>query len=442
MSDSRMSFPSAAEFTRRAEAVIPGGSHTYSRGRDRFPQQAPNGIVRGKGARVWDQDGNCLVDWSMGLSAVSLGHAAEAVNSAVCDAVQNGVLFQRTSVLEVEAAERFAAFTGDEMVKFARHGSSVTTAAVKLARAHTGRPMVAVPKEHPFFSFDDWFIGTTACDFGIPDELKKFTVQFSYNDLGSLEDLFAAHPGKIACVMLEPVKFDPPVPGFLEGIRDLCDRDGAVLVFDEMVCGLKYGLPGAAARFGIKADLSTWGKGIANGFSCAALTGRADIMRLGGLEPEGARKLFMLSTTHGGESVGLAAMMATLDRFADGRVVEANWANGETLRRHLHEVFANHGLSDHLKVIGYPCLMAMEILGPDRRPDPGFTTLLMQEVIAHGVLFQGLFSLTPSHGPAELDDTVSAFDRACAVYRRALDQGGTSGLLVGPAVKPVFRKHV
>ena len=436
----RLSFEKSKAFTAAIEKVVPGGSHTYSKGRDQFPQEAPNGITHGKGARVWDADGNCLVDWSMGLTSVSLGHAYPDVNKAVCDAIETGVNFQRPAALELAAAEKFVEFAGTEMVKFAKHGSVVTTAAVKLARAFTGRRRVAVPREHPFFSFDDWFIGTTAADFGIPEELKQFSLTFSYNNIESLHALFRQYPDDIACVMLEPVKFDAPQNDFLGEIRELCTRYGAVLVLDEMVTGLKFGSPGASRYFGVEADIYTYGKGIANGFSCTALTGRADILRLGGLEPEGARKLFLLSTTHGAESSGLAAMIKTLDVFGDGSIIAENWRVGEALRQRLEAVIVRHGLQSYLRIIGYPCMMALETLGADGAADMALRTLFLQEMIARGVLFQGLLVVTPSHGPQELTDTENAFDAACAVYRQAIEQHSVEGLLTGPVVKPVFRR--
>ncbi len=440
LSNCRLSFPRSKAFTERIERLVPGGSHTYSRGSDRFPQEAPNGIVRGKGARLWDADGNCLVDWAMGLTAVSLGHADEEVNRAVCEAIGNGVIFQRSSQLELEAAESFLSVTGTEMVKFARHGSAVTTAAVKLARSYTGRDKVAVPAEHPFFSYDDWFIGTTASNAGIPQDATRHTLRFSYGDPESLHALFRRHPGEIACVMMEPIKFDAPPEGYLQEVAALCRREGTVFALDEMISGLKFAVPGASAWLGVEADLYTYGKGIANGFANAALTGRAEIMRIGGLEPKGARKVFLLSTTHGGEAVGLAATIATLRRFADGRLVRENWERGERLRTRLQAVIDRHGLSNHLRLKGFPCLMAFEVLGPEGKPDPAFQTLFLQEVIAHGVLLQGLFVMTPSHGDAEIADTERAFDAACAVFRQACERRSVEGLLAGEPVKPVFRR--
>jgi glutamate-1-semialdehyde 2,1-aminomutase len=441
MSNRRLKFEKSKAFTAAVEKVVPGGAHTYSKGRDQFPQESPSGITRGKGARVWDADGNVLIDWSMGLASVSLGHAHPEVNKAVIEAIETGVNFQRPSELELKAAEALLSITGTDLVKFAKHGSVVNTGAVKLARAFTGRTKVAVPKEHPFFSFDDWFIGTTPVDFGIPEELKQFTLTFGYNDIESLELLFRENPDEICCVMMELAKFEAPKPGFLEEVRSICKREGAVFVVDEMVTGFKFGVPGAATYFGIDADILTFGKGIANGFASCALTGRGDIMNLGGLEPEGSRKLFLLSTTHGAESSGLAAMVKTLEILRDGTIIQENWRTGELLKSRLEAIFAEHGLERYLRVVGYPCLMAIEINGPQGTADAAFRTLFLQEVIARGVLFQGLFFLTPSHGQEELDETLQAIDEACAVYSQALAAKSVDGLLVGPPVKPVFRKY-
>jgi len=438
----RPSFAKSQAFTRRLERVVPGGAHTYSKGRDQFPQESPSGIVRGEGARVWDIDGNRLIDWGMSLASVSIGHGHPEIVGAVCRAIQGGVNFSRPAALELEAAERFVRFSGDDMVKFARHGSCVNSAAVKLARAFTGRAKVAVAAEHPFFSFDDWFIVSTPTDFGIPEEIGKFTVKFRYNDIDSLRRLFETDGDDIACVMLEPVKFEPPRDGFLEAVRALCTERGAVLVFDEMQSGLKFPLPGAGRHFGVAADLTTWGKGIGNGFSISALSGRAEIMQLGGIDHEGQRKLFLISTTHGAELVGLSALIATLDFFERGDVVGANWATGRRLRERLEAVFRRHGLSDHLSIVGYDGHLSLVILGPKKVPDDSFRTLLMQELIAGGVLFQGTFVMTPSHGQAEIDETADTFDAACGVFARALSAGTTDGLLIGPATRPVFRRFV
>lgn len=436
-------FTKSREFSARIHDLVPGGAHTYSKGDDQFPFNAPAAISHGKGARVWDLDGNEYIDCSMGLTSVSIGHGYEPVVRAMCEAAMRGTNFQRPATIELEAAERFLeTVQAGDMVKFAKNGSTVTTAAVKLARAYTGRNRVALCREHNFFSYDDWFIVTTPCDRGIPEPTRALTVGFSYNDIASVQALFEPKDHDIACLIMEPVKFDPPRDDFLQQVAELCRAHGVVFILDEMISGFKWGMKGAQHCFGVKSDLATWGKGIANGFSACALTGRADIMELGGIRHERGDKLFLISTTHGAETTGLAAMIATIDEFERYGMIEANWERGERLRGRLNDAIVRHGLATALEVKGDACLLALICRNAQGAPDDAFRTLMMQEMITRGVLFQGLFYTTWSHQEAELDEIVAAFDEACSVYRRAIENGTCEGLLIGPPAKPVFRKRV
>ena len=436
-------FEKSREFSNRIHQLIPGGAHTYSKGDDQFPQNAPAAIVRGEGARVWDPDGNSFIDCSMGLTSVSIGHGYAPVARAVSEAAMQGVNFQRPAVLELEAAEVFLdTVQSGEMVKFAKNGSTVTTAAVKLARAFTGRTRVALAREHNFFSYDDWFIATTPADFGIPNEAKNLSAAFSYNDIESVEKLFEQPDHDIACLIMEPVKFDPPKDEFLHRVGDLCRKHGVVYILDEMISGFKWGLKGAQHHFGVKPDLATWGKGIANGFSCCALTGRKEIMDLGGIRREGQRKLFLISTTHGAESTGLAAMLATIAEFKEKDMIASNWVRGESLRNALQASIQRYGLDKYLSVVGYPCLLALVCRNSQGTPDDAYRTLFMQEMIARGVLFQGLLYTTWSHQQPQLDEISHAFDQSCEVYKESIAAGNCDRLLVGPSAKPVFRRTI
>jgi len=295
----------------RLHELVPGGAHTYARGADQYPEDMAPVIARGFGARVEDLDGNTFVEYGMGLRAVTLGHGYEPVTSAVAQAITEGVSFTRPSGLELRAAETFLAqVPGAEMVKFAKNGSDVTTAAVKLARAATGRTRVAVCRSQPFFSTDDWFIGTTPMRAGVLEAESRLTVGFDYNDLDSVRSLLARYPGEIACLILEPATAGAePERGFLEGLRELADEDGFVLVFDEMITGMRWSRHGAQHVYGVTPDLSTWGKALGNGFPISALAGRRELMELGGLRTDASR-VFLLSTTHGAETAGLAAYLA------------------------------------------------------------------------------------------------------------------------------------
>lgn len=436
-------FTKSKEFSSAIHDLIPGGAHTYSKGDDQFPKNAPAAITHGKGARVWDLDENEYIDCSMGLTSVCIGHGYEPVAQAVAEAAYKGSNFQRPALIELEAAKLFLETTqSGDMVKFAKNGSTVTTAAVKLARAYTGRNRVAIAREHNFFSYDDWFIVTTPCDTGIPSQTRSMTAAFSYNDFASVEALLANNDHDIACFILEPVKFDPPKDDFLQKVAALCKERGVLLILDEMISGFKWSLKGAHNFLGVEPDMATWGKGIANGFSACALTGRADIMELGGIRNEGRDKLFLISTTHGAETTGLAAMNATIQAFQQHDMIASNWQRGAALKERLQQIINTRGLQNALQLVGYPCLFALVCRNAEGNTDDFFRTLMLQEMIARGVLFQGLFYTTWSHQQAEMDHMAMAFDEACSVYRKAIDAGTTKTLLVGPPAKPVFRKKI
>jgi glutamate-1-semialdehyde 2,1-aminomutase len=271
-----MKYARSHQLQARAHRVIPGGCHTCAKGDDQYPQLAPGFIARGAGCRVWDVDGNEYVEYGMGLRAVTLGHAFPSVVSAAQNAMLGGVNFTRPCEIEVRCAETFLEMVPNaEMVKFTKDGSAATSAAVKLARAHTGRDLIAICRSHPFFSSEDWFIGTTAMDAGIPQAIKDLTVSFDYNDMDSVEALFKQHSDRIACLIMEPCKYEPPSDNFLHRVQALCQRHGSLFILDEMITGFRMHNGGAQQLFGVTPDLSTWGKGLANGFALSAL-GRSE----------------------------------------------------------------------------------------------------------------------------------------------------------------------
>jgi glutamate-1-semialdehyde 2,1-aminomutase len=436
----RRSFAASDAAQARLHELVPGGAHTYARGSDQYPEHMAPILVRGEGARVLDLDGNWFVEYGMGLRAVTLGHGYRPVVDAVIEAAEGGVNFSRPSIWELSAAERFLEqVPGAEMVKFAKNGSDVTTAAVKLARAFTGRDMVAVCGTQPFFSTDDWFICTTQMTAGIPTDQRGLTVTFGYNDLDSVQALLDAYPGRIAALVLEQATATAePAPGFLEGLRRLADQDGFVLVFDEMITGMRWAAGGAQSVYGVTPDLSTWGKALGNGFSVSALAGRRDLMDQGGLRTDGSRA-FLLSTTHGAETTGLAAYLAVAQAYADRDVVGMMEAQGMKLQRGLHAVAAAHGLADHVVVMGRPSCLVFGTKDHEGRPSQSFRTLLIQEMLERGVLGQSLV-ISAAHTDEDIDATVDAADGAFAIYAKALDAGSTDGLLRGRPVAPAMRE--
>jgi len=430
-------FDGSKKWQERAHQVIPGGAHTYAKGDDQYPEEAPVFIARGSGSHVWDVDGNEYIEYGAGLRSVTLGHGFPVVVEAAQRAMKDGTNFVRPSPLEVEVAERFLSLLpGAEMVKFAKNGSDVTTAAVKLARAFTGRKLVAICAEHPFFSTDDWFIGTTAMSAGIPEDITSLTRKFHFNDLESIARLFEEHPGQVACLVMEAATTVEPAPGFLQGAIDLCHRHGALFVLDEMITGFRWHVGGAQTQYGIRPDLSTFGKGIANGFALAALVGRRDVMELGGLRSR-APRVFLLSTTHGAETHALAAALATIDAYQRLDVVGHLRRVGEQLRVALERVAAELGLSDSFRVLGHPANLVYATRDGSGQPSQPFRTLFLQETIQRGLLMPSLV-VNFSHGEEEVRRTVDGVRGALQVYREALDRGIETRLR-GRSVKPVFR---
>jgi glutamate-1-semialdehyde 2,1-aminomutase len=422
----------------RAHAAIPGGCHTYAKGDDQYPALAPPFITRGLGCTVWDLDGNPFIEYGMGLRAVTLGHAYPSVVAAVTDALGRGTNFTRPAPIEVECAEALLAQIGwADQVKFAKDGSTVTTAAVKLARAHTGRDLVAVCADHPFLSYNDWFFSITPMTSGIPEAVRKLTVTFRYNDLASVERLFAEHPRQIAGLILEAARVDEPAPGFLSGLKRLCEKNGAVLIFDEIITGFRWSRGGASAVYGVTPHLATFGKALANGFSLSALVGMREIMELGG-GSHARERVFLLSTTHGAETHSLAAALATMKEYAERPVIETLYERGAQLRDGVLQAARRHGLQDHFGVVGRPCNLLFSTADAERKPSQSFRALFLQELIRNGVIAPS-FVVSFSHSKDHIERTIEAVDASLKIYSAALADG-VDRFLVGPPVKPVYRK--
>ncbi|MGZ3587158.1 MAG: glutamate-1-semialdehyde 2,1-aminomutase [Candidatus Limnocylindrales bacterium] len=432
-----MNFDRSDALRERLHDLIPGGAHTYAKGDDQYPADAAPVIERGDGCRVWDVDGNVFLEYGMGLRSVTLGHAYPSVVAAAEQAMRRGLNFVRPAALEVAAAEALLDLLPNaEMVKFAKNGSDVTTAAVKLARAATGRDLVAMCGDQPFFSTDDWFIGATPMAAGIPQPIRDLTLRFPYNDAGALEALFAAHPGAIACVIMEAATSVEPAPGYLEAVQALCRRHGAVFILDEIITGFRWHVGGAQAVYGLQPDLAAFGKALGNGFSIAVLVGRRDLMELGGLRHDRER-VFLLSTTFGAESTSLAAALEVMRIYREEGVIEHLYRAGERLRTGVAEVAGARGVAGHFELRGRPCNLVYATLDGEGRPSQPFRTLFLQELLARGVLAPS-FVVSYAHSDEAIDQTVEAIDGALAVYARALHDGPEAHLR-GRPVKPVMR---
>jgi glutamate-1-semialdehyde 2,1-aminomutase len=449
-------------YQERLLKAIPGGAHTYSRGFDQYPSNAPAILSRGKGAYVYTPDDRQFLDYGMALRAVNLGYAEDEIDAAAFEAARNGNNLTRPSTVELDAAELLIELIDSiDMVKFTKNGSTAVSAAVKLARAYTGRDMVARCAEHPFFSYDDWFIGSTTITRGIPKETISQTKVFHYNDIASLETLIAQHPGEISCVVIEPAASECPAVGtekagccgqavctrdylgreenYLQQVERLCKKHGIVFILDEMITGFRWHLKGAQHLYGVSPDLCTFGKAMANGYSVACVSGKREIMELGSIEFESRERVFLLSTTHGAEMCGLGAFIATMNFMRRNPVIEHLWDYGGRLTALMRDKAQQYGLAHSFKVGGAACSPYYLTLDLNGNSSLELRTLFSQEMIRHGVLMPWI-ALSYRHSQAELEKTERALDASLAVYRRALDEG-VGRYLEGPAIKPVFRKH-
>jgi glutamate-1-semialdehyde 2,1-aminomutase len=449
-------------YQERLNHVIPGGAHTYSRGFDQYPSNAPQILERGKGVSIFDPKGNEYLDYGMALRAVNIGYAEDEIDAAAIQQIKFGNNLTRPSMIELEAAELIVDLIESvDMVKFTKNGSTAVSAAVKLARAFTGRELVARCAEHPFFSYDDWFIGTTPVTRGIPREVIEKTLLFRYNDIASLESLIERFPRQFACIVLEPAALECPAFGadtsgccgqavctrpygaghnnYLQQVQALCKKHGIVFVLDEMITGFRWHIKGAQYMYGVTPDLCTFGKAMANGYSVACVAGKREIMELGSIEFEGRERVFLLSTTHGAEMSGLGAFVATTKFMQKHDVVKHMWDFGQTLTNMMKRQAAAHGISHSFRVGGIACSPFYLTLDSSGANSLDLRTLFAQEMIRNGVLMPWI-ALSYRHGAAELAITELALDATFEVYSRALNEG-VAKYLNGPAIKPVFRKY-
>lgn len=432
-------FSTSTRLNDRLQRVIPGGAHTYAKGADQYPEGMAPVIARGLGAAVWDVDGNRYVEYGSGLRSVSLGHAHPGVNAAVRRALDLGTNFARPAALELEAAETLLSLLPHaDMVKFAKNGSDATTAAVRLARAATGRDLVAICRDHPFFSVDDWFIGVSAMPGGIPAGTRSMTLGFGYGDLDGTRELFQANAGRIACIVLEAATLAEPPAGYFQGLRQLCDEYGVLLVIDEMITGFRWALGGVQDLYGIDPDLSTFGKAMGNGYAISALAGKRKYMRLGGMD-HGDERVFLLSTTHGAETHALAAHLAVIEAYRTEDVVATLHGRGERLAERVRAAAAAADVAEYVQVMGVPCNLVHATFDDRGERSQAFRTLFLAELLDRGVIAPS-FVVSAALTDEDIDQTAQAVYEACLVYRKALDEGVEKHLR-GRPVKPAIRPY-
>lgn len=423
------------ELQERANRVVPGGSQTGSKSPTQFVQGvSPTHLERGKGCRVWDVDGNEYIDHTMSLGPVTLGHDYPAVTRAVERQLANGTMFTLEHPLHVEVAELFTEVVPcAEMVQFAKNGNDVTSLAAKLARAHTGRDVVATFGYHGWP--DVWMSSHSNLDRGIPNAVGEYTERFEYNDIASLERIFDAHPADVAAVVMVAAHLEAPRDDFLERVRELCDEHDTILVYDEVLTGFRFSLGGAQEYFGVTPDLACFAKGMANGYPIAALAGREDVMTTLGDDD------FMFSTTYSGEALSLAAAKAAITVQRSEPVHEHLWEQGEKIQNGIGEMTESLGLDSRVSVPGFAPHSTIAFTDGNGDADAMAKSLFMQECHERGVLFAGSHLPCYSHTDEDIEETLSVYETALTTLADAIDTDDVASRLDGSPVGATLRQR-
>ncbi len=413
----------------RAERSIPLAAQTFSKSKLQFPLGAsPQFAARGKGSRIWDVDGNIYIDFINALSSVTLGYCDPDVDAAVSAQLKDGVLLSLSHILETEVAERIIDMVPcAEGVRFGKNGSDATAGAIRLARAKTGRDRVAVCGYH---GWQDWYIGSTSRHLGVPEATRELTHRFAYNDSDSLAALLRERPGEFAAIIMEPMNVSYPAPGFLESVREMATRHGAILIFDEIISGFRVDNGGAQALFKVIPDLATFGKGLANGFPLSAVVGRADLMR-------GMEEIFF-SFTFGGELLSLSAAKATLDKLQREPVTRTLAELGTENARNINAIIESADAAGIFEVVGHPSRTFMVTKEAPRSTSSQTKTLLLQEMFRRGILTIGTHNMSFAHTKADLSALRDAYAEVIPFVAGAVNEGRVASLLEGRTLEPVF----
>jgi glutamate-1-semialdehyde 2,1-aminomutase len=424
------SFRKSEQYLARAERTIPLGSQTFSKSRTQLPYGvSPYFATHARGARLWDVDGNEYIDFINGLASVTLGYNDPDVTSAVREQLEAGVIFSLPHTIETEVAELICEMVPcAEMVRFGKNGSDATAGAIRLARAYTNRERVAVCGYH---GWQDWYIGSTPRNRGVPVSTRALTHTFQYNDLAGLREILASHPGEFAAVMLEPMNVADPQPGFLQGVGRLALEHGALTIFDETITGFRFAKGGAQEYFGVTPDLACFGKGLANGFPVSAVVGRRDVMTL-------MEEVFF-SFTFGGETLSLAAAKATLTKLRREPVIETLADRGSRIASGLRSLIAAEDLGRVFAVSGHPAWTFLTIKETPAVDVCQIKTYLMQEMAQRGLLTLGTHNVSYAHTDDDVRTLLRAYEEIFASVKQALAAGGLIQLLRCEPLVPLFK---
>lgn len=426
----KKSFNKSHKLFKKVIKAIPLASQTFSKSLVVYIKNAaPLFLTRGRGAYVWDVDGNKYIDFINGLLPVVLGYQYPAVDQAIKNQLKKGITFSLASPLEYELAQLLIKHIPcAEMVRFGKNGSDATTGAVRLARAVTGRDHIAACGYH---GWHDWYIGTTTRNLGVPKSTRAMTHKFEYNNLYSLEKLFKKYKNKFAAVIMEPMNFVEPKPGFLRAVKQLAHKNGALLIFDEVITGFRFSLGGAQKLFGVTPDLASFGKSMANGMPISALVGKRQYM-------EKIEDIFY-SFTAGGEALSLAAAIATIKEMEAKPVIKHLWQLGDYIKKSTEKIIKENQLEKIIRLGGKPCWTVFLISSTKKYSDLEITSYLQQELIQAGILWEGSHNMSYSHSRADADKLISAYAGIFSNLKKLLDENKLLENLKGEPINDIFK---
>ena len=426
------SFKNSEALLEREVKVSPLAAQTYSKSYRYFCRgAAPSYMDHGEGCYIYDVDGNKFIDFMCALGPITVGYNDPAVNAAVIEQVNKFASGSLQSELEVKLAEKLCEIIPcAEMVRFVKNGGDATTSAVRLARAYTGRDIVLMSGYH---GMHDWSIGASQNNKGVPKVVCDLTINFTYNDLEDLENILKAND--VAAVILEPIQSNGPKDGYLNGVKELAHKYGAILIFDEVVSGFHYALGGAQEVFGVSPDLVAFGKGMANGYPISAVAGRRDLL-------EQIEQGVFVSTTFGGDSIAMAASLATLEILSTPGFYDHINKIGTMIRDGIQERIDKYGLNDILSVSGMPAHCGIAFEGHGSLSYLDIQSVYSQTMIQNGILVFAIYFLNSHHTEAEAKAYLDATDKAFALIRQAVDKDSVDDILIGGKVDPVFKRNI
>jgi glutamate-1-semialdehyde aminotransferase len=424
-------YPDISESNRlyeRAEPLMKPVTQTLAKGPGQYVNGvAPKYLKKGKGAHVWDVDGNEFIDYNMAIGPLSLGYCYPRVDEAIIGQLKDGITFSMMHELEVTLAELIhRVIPNAEAIRISKTGADVTSAAVRVARAFTGRKKILCCGYH---GWHDWYISVTSRNSGIPEEIRELSATFEYNDINSVKDALDADT---ACVILEPFVFEAPKNNFLHELREVCAANGTLLVFDEMWTGFRVALGGAQEYFGVVPDLACYSKAFANGMPISILTGRRDVMEL-------FKEEVFFFTTFGGEALSLAAAVATIQEMIDKNVPMVLAMRGKMLKDGYNSLAGELGISGFTRCTGFDCRSLVSFDASAGNPLE-LKSYVQQELIKRGILWSGFHNMSFSHTEEDIAYTLKAYREVLGLLKAAVSAGDLSSRLKGKPVEAVFRK--